>query len=146
MTVAIRELGSSDVSALRELMDAVVPGWSERYPPPPDGEAIFLANESTFVLGAYEGESPVGWAWAVGIRRPNGWCMTYLHQLDVVESHRRQGIASMLIESAKEVARREGSSQLWLSTGRHNEVAQALYDHLGGDRKPDGDVNYWWDL
>jgi hypothetical protein len=28
----------------------------------------------------------------------------------------------------------------------HNETAQALYESLGGDRKPLGDVNYWWDL
>ncbi len=27
-----------------------------------------------------------------------------------------------------------------------NETAQALYESLGGDRKPLGDVNYWWDL
>lgn len=31
----------------------------------------------------------------------------------------------------------------WLSTGGHNEAAQALYESLGGDRKPLGDVNYW---
>ena len=44
------------------------------------------------------------------------------------------------------LARRRGSTKLWLSTGGHNEIAQALYESLGGDRKPLGDVNYWWDL
>ena len=39
-----------------------------------------------------------------------------------------------------------GSTKFWLSTGGHNEVAQALYASLDGDRKPLGDVNYWWDL
>ena len=44
------------------------------------------------------------------------------------------------------LARARGSSRFWLSTGGHNEVAQAVYESLGGDRKPLGDVNYWWDL
>lgn len=44
------------------------------------------------------------------------------------------------------LGRRHGSTRLWLSTGGHNETAQALYESLGGDRKPLGDVNYWWDL
>ena len=35
---------------------------------------------------------------------------------------------------------------LTLSTGGHNKTAQALYESLRGDRKPLGDVNYWWDL
>lgn len=39
-----------------------------------------------------------------------------------------------------------GSTRFWLSTGGHNEGAQALYDSLDGDRKPLGDVNYWWQL
>jgi hypothetical protein len=44
------------------------------------------------------------------------------------------------------LARERGSTKFWLSTGGHNEIAQSLYASLGGDRKPLGDVNYWWDL
>jgi hypothetical protein len=32
------------------------------------------------------------------------------------------------------------------AVGAHNETAQALYESLHGDRKPLGDVNFWWDL
>jgi hypothetical protein len=36
--------------------------------------------------------------------------------------------------------------RFWLSTGGHNETVQALDESLGGDLKPLGDVNYWWNV
>ena len=146
MALAIRELTTSDEAALRELMDAVVPGWVDLLAPSASGPLAFLADDDTSVFGAYADGAPVGWAWGGRIRYPNGRRVTYLHELDVVESHRRQGIATMLIEASMEHARRAGCSRFWLSTGGHDEVAQALYEHLGGDRKPKGDVTYWWEL
>ncbi|MEZ5296072.1 MAG: GNAT family N-acetyltransferase [Ilumatobacteraceae bacterium] len=56
------------------------------------------------------------------------------------------GTGSALVAEAMAIGRRRGSTRFWLSTGGHNEVAQAVYASLGGDRKPLGDVNYWWDL
>jgi GNAT superfamily N-acetyltransferase len=144
--ITIRELGAGDEQALVDLNDAVDPGWSDRHEPLAAGPADFLGDGASFAVGAYEGGAPAGWAWGVHIRRPNGWCMTYLHQLDVSEPYRRQGIATKLVQASMDIARSTGSSQLWLSTGAHNDVARALYDHLGGDRKPQGDVNYWWNL
>lgn len=146
MALAIRELGLADESALRGVMDAVVPGWEDQMTPGASGPLAFLADGDTSVVAAYDDDQPVGWAWGVRIRYPNGRQVTYLHELDVVESHRRQGIATMLIEASMAHARRIGCSRFWLTTGGHNEVAQALYEHLGGDRKPRGDVNYWWEL
>lgn len=146
MTIAVREFGPADERALRDLMDAVVPGWVDQLAPVGSGPSTFLDDDDTFVLGAHDGGSPVGWAWGVRIRYPNGRLVAYLHELDVVETHRRRGIATMLVDAAMHVARSAGCSRFWLSTGGHNQIAQALYEHLGGDRKPQGDVNYWWDL
>lgn len=146
MALAIRELGPADEPALRTLMDAVIPGWADLLAPGASGPTAFLADGESAVVAAYDDAEPVGWAWGVRIRYPNGRLVTYVHQLDVVESHRRRGVATKLIEASKTIARRRGCSKFWLSTGGHNEVAQALYGHLGGDRKPLGDVNYWWDL
>lgn len=145
MTIAIRELGLGDEIALRALMDAVVPGWTDHLAPGASGPLAFLADGDSTVVAAYDDE-PVGWAWSVRIRYPNGRLVTYVHELDVVESHRRRGIATMLMEASMTIARQRGCSRFWLSTGGHNEGAQALYDTLGGERKPLGDVNYWWEL
>lgn len=144
MALAIRELGLADEEALRQLMDAVMPDWSDQLAPEASGPMAFLADGDNTVVGAYDGDAPVGWAWGVRIRYPTGRIVTYLHQLDVVDSHRRRGIATMLVEASMSIAKQRGCTRFWLSTGAHNEVAQALYDRLGGDRKPLGDVNYWW--
>lgn len=64
----------------------------------------------------------------------------------VHEGWRRQGTGRLLTEAAMQLGQHRGPSRFWLSTGGHNEGAQALYDELGGDRKPPGDVNYWWQL
>ena len=106
----------------------------------------FLREPNTFVLGAYVDDAPVGLAWGLQMRSPSGRLTTYLHELDVQEDWRRQGIGSALVSEAMTIARRNGSTKFWLSTGGHNETAQAVYELLGGDRKPLGDVNYWWDL
>jgi ribosomal protein S18 acetylase RimI-like enzyme len=75
-----------------------------------------------------------------------GRAVTYLHELDVLEDFRRRGVATRLVTRAMELARERGSTRFWLSTGGHNEIAQSLYESLGGERKPRGDVNYWWAL
>lgn len=77
---------------------------------------------------------------------PDGRRMAYLHELDVAATFRRRGIGAKLVRAAMDWSRERGATKFWLSTGGHNEVAQALYEHLGGDRKPLGDVNYWWPL
>ena len=80
------------------------------------------------------------------MRSPSGRLTTYLHELDVHEKWRRQGVGSALVTEAMNLARVRGSTKFWVSTGGHNETAQALYESLRGDRKPLGDVNYLWDL
>ncbi len=91
-------------------------------------------------------EVPAGLAWGLQIHYPSGRAVTYLHELDVREEFRRRGIATQLVVRSMELARSRGSTRFWLSTGGHNEIAQALYESLGGERKPLGDVNYWWEL
>ncbi len=85
-------------------------------------------------------------AWANQMWSPAGRLTTYLHQLEVRDGFRRRGIGRALVQQAMCLSQRRGSTRFWLSTGGHNEAAQALYESMGGDRKPLGDVNYWWEL
>lgn len=142
----IRELVAGGADQLVALFAAVLPGSPTARADHLDEPEAFLRDPSSFVLGAYIDDAPVGLAWGLQMRSPSGRLTTYVHELDVHGNWRRQGIGSALITEAMTIARRRGSTKFWLSTGGHNEPAQALYESLGGDRKPLGDVNYWWNL
>jgi ribosomal protein S18 acetylase RimI-like enzyme len=144
--VEIRELVEGGADQLVALFAAVLPGSPTAQADQLDEPEAFLRDMSSFVLGAYIDAAPVGLAWGLQMRSPSGRLTTYVHELDVHEDWRRQGVGSALITEAMNLARGRGSTKFWLSTGGHNETAQALYESLRGDRKPLGDVNYWWDL
>lgn len=147
--------GRSDIR-IRDLMSApdellaafefIEPGFAAASADPAAGVREFVAEPSAFALGAFVDGMPAGFAWGLQMVSPTGRRTSYLHQLHVAEAHRRRGVGRALVLDAMERARRAGSSRFWLSTGGHNTAAQALYDSLGGDRKPLGDVNYWWQL
>ncbi|TDT16057.1 ribosomal protein S18 acetylase RimI-like enzyme [Ilumatobacter fluminis] len=142
----IRELSSDDGSALHALFAAVLPDSPTARSTDAATRQAFLDDPATFALGAYADDAPVGLAWGIQMRSPSGRLTTYLHELDVRADHRRQGTGTALVEAAMELGRARGSTRFWLSTGGHNDIAQSLYESLGGDRKPKGDVNYWWEL
>lgn len=142
----IRELVAGDADKLVSLFAAVLPGSPTALLRELDEPESFLREPTSFALGAYIDDAPIGLAWGLQMRSPSGRLTTYLHELDVHESWRRQGIGSALVTEAMSLARRRGSTRFWLSTGGHNEAAQAMYESLAGDRKPLGDVNYWWNL
>jgi ribosomal protein S18 acetylase RimI-like enzyme len=144
--VVIRELGVGEAEQLIALFAAVLPDSPAAMVDQPEAPEAFLRDPTSFVLGAFIDGAPVGLAWGLQMRSPSGRLTTYLHELEVHESSRRRGVGTALVTEAMTVARRCGSTKFWLSTGGHNEIAQALYESLEGDRKPLGDVNYWWDL
>ena len=142
----IQELVAGGANQLVALFAAVLPGSPTAHLDRLDDPEAFLRDPHSFALGAYVDGVPVGLAWGVQMRSPSGRLTTYLHELDVHEKWRRQGVGSALVTEAMNLARVRGSTKFWLSTGGHNETAQALCESLRGDRKPLGDVNYWWDL
>lgn len=144
--VDIRELTIGEADELAHLLETVDPDFTATNSRNAESQLAFLAEPLAFVLGAYVDVQPVGFAWGLQMRSPTGRLTTYLHHLMVHEDSRRQGIGEQLTSAAMDLGRRQNSTRFWLSTGGHNDGAQALYDSLGGDRKPLGDVNYWWQL
>ncbi len=60
-----------------------------------------------------------------------------LNDLYVVESSRKQGIATMLLNAAAEFAKELGAIRLTLSTAISNQAAQHLYEQAGWIRDQD---------
>lgn len=130
-----------------ELLDVCLPGWSDALAPGASGPLAFLADSATFALGGYVDNEPAGLLWGVHVRRPHGDHMTYVHELDVVPTHRRTGVATLLMEAAHGLARQRGSTELWLVTRASNGASIALYEQLGGTRTwEDGASRYVWQL
>ncbi|MEM7272872.1 MAG: GNAT family N-acetyltransferase [Actinomycetota bacterium] len=146
MTIAVRELGLADTMMVEELLDTCRPGWQDALAPGASGPTAFTADPRTFIFGAYDDQVPVGWVWGTHIRRPDGRLMSYVHQLDVVESHRRSGVATTLMEAAIDLARRDGSGRLWLMTQEENAGARSLYESLGAADDGGASILYRWPL
>lgn len=146
MAVAIRRLGLADGAMVEELLDHLSIGWTDGLAPSANGATAFLTDSNSFVFGAYVDHDPAGWLWGAHVRRPSGHTMTYVHELDVVEDHRRRGVATLLMNAAFDEARQRGSYRLWLMTREHNQVARSFYGAIDGE---DGDETFrrlYWEL
>ncbi|MEM7095460.1 MAG: GNAT family N-acetyltransferase [Actinomycetota bacterium] len=132
MAIAIRQLGLRDSLMVEELLDHFSPGWSDALAPTASGATAFLAARDSFIFGAYDDHDAAGWLWGVLLRRPDGRREAYVHELDVEPTHRRRGIATMLVGAAMELARQESCSRLWLITRAENGAGRGLYESLDG--------------
>ena len=107
---------------------------------------LLAAGEMTVLLG---GDGPDGLA----VLRFRPAVMTeglecYLEDLYVVPGRRGRGLGRAIMESAMEVARREGAVEMHLGTSEDDVAARALYESLGfsnRDQHPEGPVNYFYE-
>jgi ribosomal protein S18 acetylase RimI-like enzyme len=72
----------------------------------------------------------------------------HVAELYVVPSRRGEGLGRALMESAIDLARREGADYMDLGTNEDNVAARALYEGLGFSNrgsKADGEANYFYE-
>ena len=86
-----------------------------------------LASKSTRIEVWYGGEI-VGLAAVYG---PYAGQKGFLSSLSVIPSHRRKGIAEMLIREAERILASRGVEVVELQVGARNESARSFYGHLG---------------
>ncbi|MBW0145145.1 GNAT family N-acetyltransferase [Sphingomicrobium clamense] len=139
--VAIRRIGDGDVADLRslnalfhEVFNADEPDYRDYAEAPPSD--AYLAARCTdpdfLALGAWEGDRPVGALAGYILRK---WeqerAEIFIYDLAVAADRRRRGIATALIEAAREVARDVGAWTLFLGADQGDEGPIALYSKLG---------------
>jgi GNAT superfamily N-acetyltransferase len=121
--IAIRPLAPGDEDVVRELAAYAGPG---------DPEAL-LADPRTLMLVAFSGETPVGFVLAHELPRRHGDpAKLFVYEVDVVETHRRRGIAAALLERLADLARERGIRTGFVLTEPDNGPANALYREAGG--------------
>jgi ribosomal protein S18 acetylase RimI-like enzyme len=111
------------------------------------GAAAFLQSPGTIAFIAVADHEVQGWCWGYSLARPDGTSMLYLHNLEVAESCRRQGIGRGLLRAFMEAGVQVGAGKMFLITGEDNVAACRLYESMGAGLATQGPtVNYWFRL
>jgi ribosomal protein S18 acetylase RimI-like enzyme len=138
--VQVRQAVLTDLQALALLLD----GYRVFYGSGSDVEAAsrfllerFNNGESVLFIAIAE-DTAVGFSQLYPSFSSVSLARTFiLNDLYVVESYRKQGIATMLLKAAAEFAKELGAIRLTLSTAITNRAAQSLYEQAGWTRDQD---------
>ena len=110
-------------------------GEPETYLGAPPGAAYrdeLLADPGFVALLAVSNDEAVGALAAYELRKfERERSEIYLYDLAVAETHRRQGIATAMIERLKEIARARGAYVVFVQADYGDDAAIALYAKLG---------------
>src|ERR1700735_5336933 len=91
--------------------------------------ASFLKRPDQYFIVAIEDDQPVGFALAYELERiDRSHPMVFLYEMEVVESHQRQGVATMMIELLKKICRKRGVFKMFVIAAASNHAALQLYD------------------
>ena len=137
MPFSIRKLELGDAELFRSLnaMFGEAFGDSEAYgaAPPSDAYlATLLAKQHVIPIVALSRSEVVGGLVAYELDKfEQSRSEIYIYDLAVAEAHRRQGIATALIERLREIAAERGAWVIYVQADLGDEPAIALYTKLG---------------
>jgi ribosomal protein S18 acetylase RimI-like enzyme len=95
----------------------------------------FLSNHKNYFLSAEVENIPVGQLLGYLLDHWDGTGpMLFLYTIDVVEQHRRKGIARALITEFKKIKNEMDCSEIFVLTHESNQAAMQLYASMGGIR------------
>ena len=95
-----------------------------------EAQTDLLADDRTVFVAAFDGETPVGFAFGYVLPRRHGKStIFFVYEVDVDERYQRQGIGRRLMEELL-----FGQEEAFVLTDARNDAAMALYASLGGTR------------
>ena len=98
--------------------------------------ANFLKRPDQYFIVAMENDRPVGFALAYELERiDQPHPMMLLYEIEVVESHQRQGVATAMIELLKKTCRERGVFKMFVIAAASNSEALRLYDSTFGETR-----------
>ena len=98
----------------------------------PERLRAFLKAGSILLL-AKDGENIAGVIVAHILPDPSGKNMFFVFSLDTHPNYRRQGVATMLMNKCKEIAKEKGLVEVWIIANSDNEPANSFYKSLSPD-------------
>jgi len=133
----IQRLVSTDVHVMEGMLTMFGEAFAdvETYGKNRPGEAYFadlLASDYFVALAALKDGSVVGGLAAYELRKfEQERSEVYIYDLAVAEAHRREGIATALIETLKKIAAARGAYVIFVQADIGDDPAIALYTKLG---------------
>ena len=133
----VRVLGSGDVASLRAMLAMFgrafgeVATYTARQP---DDEylARLLASGTFVAVAAVDAGAIIGGLAAYVLPKfEQARSELYIYDLAVAESHRRQGVATALIDELRKLAVERGAYVIFVQADHGDEAAIALYTKLG---------------
>lgn len=100
----------------------------------PDADYLrtLLADDGFFALAAIRGNAVVGGLVAYTLRKfERKRCEVYIYDLAVSAAHRREGIATALIQTLRTLASERGAYVIFVQADHGDDPAIALYTKLG---------------
>lgn len=133
----VRVLGSSDIQAMREMLVAFGEAFEDKptytQHQPTDTYLKELLSSPTFIAVAALSEAKVigGLAAYALPKFEQARSEIYIYDLAVLESHRRQGIATAMIQELKKLAKSLGAYVIFVQADHGDDPAINLYTKLG---------------
>lgn len=145
MTIMIRPASREDAAAIAALNELVHAIHAEAQPEifqPADRQKFAedwgsdQAEGNTFTFLALLDGKPMGYVHGEVSQRVESVYhrsheMIYVHQICVAPEARGQGIATSLLDAAKQLGRERGIKRLALDVWRFNEPARRFFEHYG---------------
>ena len=89
----VRRLGPGDEDVVRRLAEA-------------EPQTALLVDESTVFVAAFDGDTPVGFAFGYDLPRRHGApSILFVYELEVDEAYRRRGVATALMTALGDASR-----------------------------------------
>ncbi|ACL72905.1 AAC(3)-I family aminoglycoside N-acetyltransferase [Thioalkalivibrio sulfidiphilus] len=137
--IDIRHLTPNDVPLMKALLTTFGEAFNEQEtytsnPPSDDYLERLLGGDSFIALAALKNRVVIGGIAAYELKKfEQERSEVYIYDLAVAIGHRREGIATMLIEKLKEIAAMRGAYVIFVQadTGIEDVPAVALYTKLG---------------
>jgi aminoglycoside 3-N-acetyltransferase I len=137
LPIALRRLTSADVPLLRKLNALFGDAFADPHtygaePPSAAYLETVLAKDHVIALVAVAGEEVLGGLVAYELDKfERARRELYIYDLAVSPEHRRQGIATALIEELREIAARRGAWVVYVQADYGDDPAIALCEKLG---------------
>ena len=99
----------------------------------PHATRSFLRDGRHHLIVAYVDGDPAGFVSAVEVLHPDkDGPELFLNEIGVIDSFRRQGAGTALLEELKQVGAERGCRLIWVLTDEGNPAAMAMYAKAGG--------------